>query len=134
MRKPWVLRKYLVVLPRKLLEDYGHGGPFTPKQIESTIERYMGWSVSFCPYAQAMFCDETALDNLQRETCQDFRALRRELGGAYFGGRAHFTLRDVHRYSADHGYGDGGGYGGDEGGGHHGGDGGGHGGDGGGGH
>jgi hypothetical protein len=127
-RKRTAMRRYLRRLPKQLSEDYGHRGPYTPKQVEASIQRAK-LSAEFAPYAQAIFCDEAALPTGGRH---DFRAIRHELGGTYFengGGGGDYTYSDVARYVGghggyeSHGGGEGSGYGD---GGHHGGDGGGH--------
>jgi hypothetical protein len=129
-RRHFAVHRYLTQLPKRLLEDYGHGGPYTPRQVESTIGRHRGFSKAFLPYAQALFCDEERLREVWYETgvASQFGAIREELGGVCFGGDGNFSYADVGRYAADHGVaGAFGGHGG-EGGGHHGGDVGGHGG------
>ena len=125
-RKRGAVQRYLRRLPKQLFDDYGHRGPYTPLQVEASIQRAK-LSAEFCAYAQAIFCDAAALPTGRH----DFRAIRRELGAAYFsdgaGGGGEYTYAEVSRLVGEHGgYG---GHGGGEGsgdGGHHGGDGGGH--------
>jgi hypothetical protein len=126
-RKRRAVRRYLKALPKQLFEDYGHRGPYTPGQVESSIGRAK-LSAEFCPYAQAIFCDSAALPSGRH----DFRAIRHELGRTYFtdgaGGGGEYTYAEVSRLVGEPGgyggHGDGGASGGEAG--HHGGDGGGH--------
>jgi hypothetical protein len=125
-RKRSAVRRYLKSLPKQLFEDYGHRGPYTAKQVEASIQRAK-LSAEFCPYAQAIFCDAAALPD-----DPTFRAIRHELGDAYFNGGGSagggdFTYADVARYVGEHGAGAGHESGQSFGeGGHHGGNGGGH--------
>lgn len=123
--------RYLKVLPRQLFKDYGHKGPYTPSQIDSSLERAGLASTRFVPYAIALFCNPAELRRLQDENglACDYADVRRELSNAYFGGEPDFSPADVARYSAEHGSLAETGHGGHnsaDGGGHHGGGGGGH--------
>lgn len=88
-----VMDRYLRMLPRRLQGDYGHSGPYTPEQVERTIERYGLGSPAYSAYAVAMFCDERVLSSLPIK----HRAgeLRKEIGTDYFGGTEGFTYQDV---------------------------------------
>ena len=80
--------RYLKVLPRRLREDYGHRGPYTPTQIEACIVRHRISSLRYVDFALALFCDPAHLRQLQREDGgTDFEAVRQQLGSDYFGGR-----------------------------------------------
>ena len=131
IRKRIVLKRFLTVLPRRLVQDYGHRGPYTPAQIESTISRHKLSPQRYWPYALALFSDRQGLERLRGEPdrSHDYLGLRAELGGMFFEGDPDFTIGDVYRYSAEHSShgesgghsGDGGSHhaGGDAGGGHH---------------
>jgi hypothetical protein len=132
-RRHFAVRRYLTGLPRKLIDDYGHRGPYRPQQVAATIGRNESFSTEFAPLAQALFCDEESLRNAWREAgfSAEIRAVRRDLAEAWFGGvsgngdnSGTFTYADVGRYSAEQSWAEshGGGSGGDAG--HHGGDGG----------
>ena len=99
------IKRYLTVLPRRLIADYGHAGPYTPAQVEMTIQRYRISEAQFISYALAIFCDRAVLAQLPHEvwTTSDFDALRSEVAGAYFSGDREFSYRDVEAYSAHHG-------------------------------
>ena len=126
------LKRYLTILPWRLMQDYGHKGPYTPAQVEATILRHKVSSPRHKAYALAIFCDRKELERRRREgdLSDDFERLRREIGETYFDGTPDFSLRDVGRHSSEHGgtgeagghSGHGGSYhdgGGDGGGGHH---------------
>ena len=126
-RRRRTIGRYLKLLPRCLIEDYGHRGPYTPGQVLTSIRRHKISSSRYAEYAVALFCEPAQLRQLQQNdsTAPDYAARRRDLGQAYFGGDIDFSLSDVIRSSAEHG---GGGYEtahSGEVGGHHGGDGGG---------
>ena len=121
----------MTILPRQLVEDYGHGGPYRPAQVDASIGRAR-LAKEFARYAQAIFCDEAELRRQVNWT--HTKSWRHEVAASYFGGGPRFTYNDVSRYISEHaysGHGDSyGGYGGDFGhgghdGGHGGGDGGG---------
>ncbi len=128
LRKRGAVRRYLKALPRKLYQDYGHRGPYTPGQVESTLRRYKVSSPDCWPYALAIFCDQETLRQARREMGPDHEALRREVAATCFGGDDDFTTEEVARHWSDgggqegsgghsgHGGGD---HGGDGGGGHH---------------
>jgi hypothetical protein len=124
------IRRFLRVLPRRLLEDYGHQGPYTPLQIEATIRRHKVSSPRYADYAAALFCDADQLRQIQTNDVRspDYGALREELAGPYFGGDPDFTWKDANRITSEHGGGDFSAHHSGEGAdtGHHGGDGGGH--------
>lgn len=121
--------RYIKILPRRLFEDYGHRGPYTPTQVEATIRRHKVSTSRYSDYAVALFCDRTRLKQFQSEDnrATGYDAIRRDLADTYFFGDADFTFRDVARSSAERGGGDhetghgevGGHHGGDGGGGHH---------------
>ena len=127
MRKRGAIKRYLKALPRKLYQDYGHKGPYTPGQVESTLRRYKVSSPDCWPYALAIFCDRESLERMRHERGLDHEALRREVGATYFDGDGDFTTEDVARHWGDAGAhesggghaGHGGDHGGDGGGGHH---------------
>jgi hypothetical protein len=103
VRKRRAVRRYLVALPRQLVEDYGHGGPYTTSQVAASVRRAKR-SREFVAYAQAIFCDVEEL--LLRHPDRDhYDLLRRELALRYFGGGPGFTYLDVTRnvrlHSAD---------------------------------
>lgn len=123
------IKRYLRRLPSLLSRDYGHRGPYTPEQVESTIRRHNVTSVAFAPYAMAIFSDREKVEALwrQADARHDYDRIRYEIGSAYFGGDASFTREDVARHSSEshreggghHGH-DGGHHAGSEsGGGHH---------------
>jgi len=98
------IRRYLRVLPRRLWEDYGHQGPYTPAQVETSIRRHKVSSPRYAPFAVALFCDAT---HSPRSGTEDRRApnhdaLRRELAWTYFGGDENFSVRDVARHWTEH--------------------------------
>ena len=111
LRKRRAIKRYLILLPRQLLEDFGHGGPYTTAQVEASVHRAK-LSREFVAYAQAIFCHVEEL--LLRHPDRDhYDLLRRELALHYFGGGPGFTYLDVARYvrlvSADNYPGTGGG-------------------------
>ncbi len=117
------IRRYLRRLPRLLLEDFGHRGPYNRDQVLACIRRHKVSSPEYAEYAVALFCDAVALGDLQRQgdLYPDHAGLRRELSETYFGGTDQFSLMYVARSCAEH---SGGGYeaghhGGDLGGGQH---------------
>jgi hypothetical protein len=127
MRKRSAIRLYLTKLPRQLVEDYGHGGPYRPAQVDASIIRAKLAS-EFGSYAHAIFCDEAELR--RQVNWPQYEALRSEVAARFLGCGPSFTYSDVSRYIGEHGHsghGDSyGGYGGDFGhGGHDGGHGGG---------
>jgi hypothetical protein len=130
LRRHFAVHRYLTKLPRKLVIDYGHGGPYTPKQVEATIRRNKRFSLAFLSYAQTLFCDADGLRKVWQDTsvAAEFTRIRDELAAVYFGrgGGMSFSYADVGRLAESHGgWGDGhvGGGGGDGGHGGHGGDG-----------
>lgn len=77
------VRRYLRLLPRRLREDYGHIGPFTPEQVAATIRRHRISGPRYISYAQALFCDPKTLAEI-RPTVDfglSFQDLRREIAG-----------------------------------------------------
>src|SRR5471030_2922304 len=88
------LSRYLRRLPRFLLEDYGHGGPYRPKQVEAAIYRH-GFSRRYVAYAQSLFCD-------RRELGLGHEATRGDLARRYFGGNRDFSSRHVNAYAPRH--------------------------------
>jgi hypothetical protein len=121
--KRHAIRRYMSRLPRRLFQDYGHAGPYTPAQIEATMRRHRIGPQRHAAYAVAIFCDPKRLPEFQPDHGPNYRALREEVGDAFFEGDSGFTVRDVGGYggapeSSGHG-------GGEHSGGHHG-DGGGH--------
>lgn len=99
------IRRFLTVLPRRLLQDYGHRGPYTPAQVASTIRR---WKISpprYVAYALAIFCNRASLDQLDHERGRphQYEDIRAEIGQAYFGGDSDFTIRDIGRFWVEHG-------------------------------
>lgn len=97
-------KRFLKLLPSRLAADYGHSGPFTPEQVESTIRRHKVPSSRFAHHALAIFCDRESAERVWRERGlrHDYGAIRSSVGAAYFGGDAEFTARDVGRYAAEH--------------------------------
>lgn len=117
------IRRYMSRLPRRLFEDYGHAGPYTPAQVEATMRRHRIGPLRHAAYAVAIFCDPKRLPEFQPDHGPNYSELRAEIGDAFFEGDSGFTLREVGGYggapeSSGHG-------GGEHSGGHHG-DGGGH--------
>lgn len=101
LRKRSAIRRYLSVLPRQLIDDYGHRGPYTTVQVLASIHRAK-LSCEFADYAQAIFCDVEEL--LLRHPARDhYDELRRELAWRYFGGGPRFTHLHVTRYIRLHG-------------------------------
>ncbi len=130
LRKRAAIRRYLKRLPRKLFQDYGHLGPYTQGQVESSLQRHrVSSSPEFLPYALAIFCDPESLERMRREHGADFETLRKEVGSTCFRGEGgvDFTTEDVARHwgqvsgheGAGGHSGHGGDHGGDGGGGHH---------------
>lgn len=120
------IRGYMRRLPRRLFEDYGHAGPYTPAQVEATLRRHKAGPLNHAAYAVAIFCDPKKLPPFDPGHGPDYGAMRTEVGDAFFGGDSGFTLREVGGYG---GAPESSGHGGESGGGHHGGhsgDGGGH--------
>lgn len=114
------MRRCVKTLPRRLRDDYGHIGPFTPAQVVRTVQRHRLSAPYVVQYAVAIFCDREAAEQAWRalDRQPDYEALRADVGGAYFSGELDFRAEDVSRHSAEHGA-----HGGHEshGGGHHGG-------------
>jgi hypothetical protein len=106
-------------MPSLLNRDYGHRGPYTPEQVESTIRRHGVTSPKFAPYAMAIFSDRDKVEALWRQTDAryDYDRIRHEIAAAYFGGDASFTLDDVARHCSEASGGGGGHHGSDDG--HH---------------
>ena len=90
-------------MPRLLRRDYGHGGPFTPEQVESTIKRHRVMGATLSHYAVAIFCDRETADRYWREAGRehDYRDLRGEIGSVCFEGDGNFSLHDAMRHSAE---------------------------------
>ncbi len=122
------IRRYLRILPRRLFEDYGHRGPYTPAQVNASILRYKVSSPRYSDYAIALFCDRDRLHRVNNDDLrqENYESLRGDLADSYFGGDPDFTYRDATRLYSEHGSGGHTAHHGGEVGGHHGGDGGGH--------
>jgi len=101
-RRHLAVGRYLAHLPRQLLTDYGHGGPYTPGQVEATLGRNATFSFDFAPYAQLLFSDRPEVSRAWREARLelDYELLRRWVGDAFFGGDLDFTEADVARRAA----------------------------------
>ena len=99
------IKRYLTILPRRLNQDYGHRGPYTPMRIEASIARHKISSPGYADFAVALFCDPAQLKDFRREDGRDpnHEAIRWELSGEYFDGEVDFKLSDVARLSAEHG-------------------------------
>jgi hypothetical protein len=97
------MKRHLRRLPSLLNHDYGHRGPYTPEQVESTIRRHRVTSLAFAPYAMAIFCDREKVEALWRkgDAPHNYDVLRHEIGAAYFGGDAGFTREDMARHSTE---------------------------------
>jgi hypothetical protein len=114
------IRRYLTVLPGRLRQDYGHRGPFTPRQVRATVARHRLSSERHLAYAIALFCDAEALARFRRERGDDPGGTdpRREIADRFFQGDYSFALDAVYRdfggHDASAGFAS-------EGGGHHGG-------------
>ena len=123
-----VVGRTIRALPRLLRKDYGHAGPFTPAQVQATLQRN-GLALSTAqPYALAVFCDPAQLAEHQRASTRaiDFPSLRRDAADWYFGGDTGFTASDVMTFAENHdqggahgGHGYDSGHSSDGGGGHH---------------
>lgn len=62
LRRRWMVSHYADCLPRYLFNDYGHSGPYTPNQIDASIDRHrLSGKGADRAYALAMFCDAAAL-------------------------------------------------------------------------
>jgi hypothetical protein len=97
------IRRFLLVLSGHLAKDYGHRGPYTPAQVESTLRRYKTASPRYWPYAMAIFCDPDTLKALPtRKGEPSFSTLRSEIGSDVFAA-ADFSPSDVARYASEHG-------------------------------
>jgi hypothetical protein len=96
LRKRRAIKRYLSALPGRLIEDYGHRGPYTTAQVEASVRR-AELSLEFVSHAQAIFCnvEELLLRHPQRD---HFDRLRRELAWRYFGRGPGSSYRDVARY------------------------------------
>jgi hypothetical protein len=101
VRRRRAVDRYLRQLPRRLIEDYGHGAPYRPRQVASTIGRHREFSSRFVPYAQVLFCDraEVESDWAAGGAAADYLAASCWLSLAYFHG-ADFSPADVARFSA----------------------------------
>jgi hypothetical protein len=91
------IRRYLTRLPRRLFEDYGHAGPYTPAQVEATLRRHKAGPLRHAAYAVAIFCDPK-LPSFDPDHGPDYGAMRAEVGNAFFDGDSGFTLREVGGY------------------------------------
>jgi hypothetical protein len=96
-------RRYLRLLPRLLSRDYGHRGPYTPEQVETTIRRHRVTSLKFAAYAMAIFSDRDGVEARWRQTdaLHDYERIRRDIGSAFFGGDAGFTPEAAARHSSE---------------------------------
>jgi hypothetical protein len=122
------IRGYLRILPGNLRRDFGHSGPFTPMQVQRTIERQKGLSKNHVDYALAVFCDDHNLKALCGKPGRpnSYSDLRDEVGLAYpsyFYDGGSFSYSDLVSDSfSEGGHGGDGGhhdFSGDAGGGHH---------------
>lgn len=93
------IHRYLRRLPRRLYQDYGHAGPYTPAQVEATMRRHKIGPLSHAAYAVAIFCDLKRLPEFQPDHGPSYGELRAEIGDAFFEGDSGFTLRDVASHS-----------------------------------
>jgi len=127
-RRHRAIRRFLKILPRRLFEDYGHRGPFTPAQVETTNRRYKVSSPEYDEYAVALFCDPDQLRQIKSADIKgsNYESVRDDLATSYFGGDPDFTWRDIYRISSGHGGGEHSDHHGGEISSHHGGEGGGH--------
>lgn len=82
--------RYLRQLPALLVEDYGHGGPYGPAQVEASVRRH-GFSLRHLRYAQALFCGGAELGG-------GVETIRAELAGQYFDGNVNFSRAAVAAY------------------------------------
>jgi hypothetical protein len=87
------MRRFTSVLPGRLRADYGHGGPYTPMQVEATIRRHRIAAPEYAVYALGLFCDGPALS--KQLGAAEAARVRRELGDGYFGGSPGFSYNDV---------------------------------------
>jgi hypothetical protein len=78
------LARYFKVLPRRLREDYGHSGPYTPLQVDSTLRRHRIGPARHSGYAVALFSESALLPDTWNGRRMD--KLREELSTTYFGG------------------------------------------------
>ena len=103
IRRRLATRRFLTALPRRLRQDYGHRGPYTPEQVEATIRRHKVASLSFAHYAQAVFCDRESVEKLWRDCGRgyDYDEVRAAIGDAYFDGDAGFSDADVARFGGE---------------------------------
>lgn len=89
------------MLPKRLVADYGHRGPYTPSQVEHTVKRYKLPAGEHLPYALSIFCDEAKLKEHWNELRFDRNRLRGEVADTFFDGNPDFALSDVFRYSRE---------------------------------
>jgi len=94
------LHLYSRLLPSRLRADYGHRGPYTPAQIETTIRRYKVGDRRYIPYAIAIFADNKALPATWNGS--ELQGVRNEVSAAWFDG-ASFSYLDVISYCSDRG-------------------------------
>jgi uncharacterized protein DUF6559 len=90
LAKRSALKRYLRRLPAVLIEDYGHGGPYWPAQVDAAVRRHR-FPLKQVAYAQALFCDQAELGDA-------FEAIRAELAKRYFSGNLNFTRAAVAAY------------------------------------
>jgi hypothetical protein len=104
LHKRRAIRRYLRVLPFKLRDDYGHLGPYSPGQVQRTVERHKITGPRFLPYALAIFCDPGKVDagHLKELERLDLGRLRDEIAVGWFEGNAEFDLKDVFSQAAEH--------------------------------
>ena len=107
------IRWFSTELPSHLVEDHGHGGPYTLEQIATTIHRSRPSLVAFCGLAQILFCDEAGLARLR---ITDRARAKRQISwfgdtGSSDGGQA-WGDHGGHGRMGHGGFGDGGGHGG----------------------
>jgi hypothetical protein len=97
------VRQLLRRLPRPLYQDYGHRGPYTPEQVESTLRRQKIAPRRFWPYALVIFCDEDNVRRVSRDGEKPYEDMRAEVATAFFAGDIGFTAREVNHYAESYG-------------------------------
>jgi hypothetical protein len=93
------IHRYLTLLPGLLQRDYGRaslGAPYTPAQVQKTIERN-GLSRAYLTYAIAVFAEQSGFDAFQAQAGvrESYAAVRSEIAATYFNGNLNFSVYDV---------------------------------------
>jgi hypothetical protein len=97
------MRRFLKQLPCLLSQDYGHRGPYTPEQVESTLQRQKIAPPKFWLYALVIFCDEENVRSTGRIGEKPYESMRAEVAAEFFAGDVGFSARDAIHYAEAHG-------------------------------